>query len=454
MAKTPNFRRQPVPPPPPAAGDAPGAPQGASQIPAQQNPGDEPDSKLPLPTGQATMTDYTKRQLKKLGWQEGDPVPGDMGLRIQRVARKIQDEAAEASHGFEPGSRAKVGRTVDLDDLPAEEKERLARHLAAFKEEMRQEAQQAAAQAELESQVTQTADPSVQEAQRIALQAQQRQEAQRAAQQAGPEVVLDDSPQQQASQQYAQQVAEKMPAHLQPREGAQVVSADGIANFVTQNPQEAMQKQQEAVAADERVRQEQAAPEEEPEGAGGTAALERCPRCLWKLDMPFEAEPTEADKQLFIAGVIGNTRFTKTYNLMGGNLQVTYRSLTSNEVDLVFHQIGIEARNGMILTEPEYMMKLQDYRLVLSVERIADGAGHTIAECPPVFDIPYDEPEAGRPEETRLRPMREWFMEEVCPSESLRRLVAQNHRVFQRVVEALEAMTSEPDFWSGIGQQP
>jgi hypothetical protein len=440
MAKNPTFRRQPVPTPPPSLGAAaplPGAPGGGT---------------LPLPSGQVSLTDYTRRQLEKLGWQEGDPIPGDLGKRIQKIQREIAEETATTTHGFPPGSKVKIGKTVNIDELPPERQQELRQHLAEYKEVMAQQEIAQQAQAAIEAQVHQTAEPSVQEAQRLALQAAQAQRARAAAQTAPgapqgpespfPEVVIN------TEARHAQQVATKMPPGLRPRPGATPVSADGIADFVVTDlpvdtpdlspPQE--ETQEEPTAAE--------APQEA--GAGGDMPLERCPRCWWKLSDPFAVEPADRDRQMFVAAILGTTRFRKTVQLMNGYLSVDYRSLTSMETELLFQQLGIDLRAGLIVSDAEYLMRLQEYRLYMSIEAIANDRGERMIEIPPIHEIPYDAPETGQPEQTRLIEMKRWFNEEAVTSESLRRILAQHLREFQRLVEALEAQTDEPGFWTGI----
>jgi hypothetical protein len=51
-------------------------------------------------------------------------------------------------------------------------------------------------------------------------------------------------------------------------------------------------------------------------------------------------------------------------------------------------------------------------------------------------------------------PLREYFDKHVLPQETVRRVVGQHHRQFQRLVEALEANAASPDFFDGIAPQP
>jgi hypothetical protein len=168
------------------------------------------------------------------------------------------------------------------------------------------------------------------------------------------------------------------------------------------------------------------------------------------LSIGFDVEPTDADRISFVATILGTERFKKTYPLMGGKINVSFRSLTADETDLVFRQMRLDQIKGEILGDADYFGRLNVYRLALMVENISDGQGQIITDVPPIFDIPYDEPEFGMPSQTRIVPMVEWFNKEVCTTESLRRVVSQKHREFQRLLEALEAQTGEPDFWRGI----
>jgi hypothetical protein len=240
----------------------------------------------------------------------------------------------------------------------------------------------------------------------------------------------------------AEEVVAAMPASMKPPEGANV-HTDGIAPFVTQGVPKP------PPATPPHKSEPDPEPEQESDEAGGGAVVRHCPRCMWNLSYSFDADPTEVDRAAFVATILG-ARFEKTYEAMGGGIQITFRSLSADEVDLVFRQMRIDQLNGEVITEPDYFGRMNTYRMACMVKQIANRNGTIVADLPPIFDIPYDEPEFGSPKQTRLIPLLDYFNKEVCPTESLRRVVAQQHRAFQRLLEALEAQTAEPGFWKEI----
>jgi hypothetical protein len=143
-------------------------------------------------------------------------------------------------------------------------------------------------------------------------------------------------------------------------------------------------------------------------------------------------------------------RFRKQIPILDGELVITYRSLTAAESKLVLQQLSYDLRSGKISSEGDYWNYLMNYRLAISVERLTQKNGKVLQIVPELDKIPYDPPEDGKLE-TALVPMDEWFTTAILPQEPLRRVVAQQHRQFQRLVEALEAQAAEPSFWKGIG---
>lgn len=148
---------------------------------------------------------------------------------------------------------------------------------------------------------------------------------------------------------------------------------------------------------------------------------------------------------MFVAGVLGQTRLLKSYELLAGQAVVTFRSLLATEADLLFQQLGHESRQGAIGGDGDYWMKWQIYRLVLGVQQVK--LGQKIVVMPEVSKLPLLPGDAA----TVLPVASQWFHEHVLPQEVLRRLVAAKHQEFQRLVETLEAQATNPDFWRGIG---
>ncbi len=431
--KSPSFRKQPVPQPPSPAATGEG-------IPITPAPG---GGVLPLPAGNVILSDWDKQQLSHIGWEEGQDIPPDFAQQIKRVQKEAQTDVDAAredliAQGKKAGGKVKIGKELNLADLPATQQEELRGVLADYQEFVKEDqARQAVAMAQ-EARVVPNADPSVAQAHRTALAA----EDQVVASPQLPELPeVEIRPPRQVPE------PSQLPPEIRPREGTEVAGMENVAPFVTHpGPPQPEQPPPQAV--------EQPSPEVPPADqvvdAGGVNPVSYCPRCMWDVRQPWELQPEDTDKEQFVAAILGGTRFTKLISVMGGRLQITYRSLTSQETDLVFKQLGIDLRQEKLLDDAQYFMQLQVYRLAMSVERIENGDNDILAEIPPIFEIEYDPPGPGEPEETRLVKLVEWFNKDAAPQESMRRIIAQHHRQFQRLVEALEAMTSEPDFWKGI----
>lgn len=450
MANTPNFKKSQVPQPPPGAG--------------------LPDTGgLPLKKNQFAMTPWTRQMLEGMGWKEGDPIPGDIGERIKAAMQAAQAEDVSKLHPMgeapPPGSRVKIGKQANFEDLPPEHQEELRQAMADAK--AHQEAMENSARARAEAQVPKTMNPDVREAAVNArtqeIERQDALAAQQAAQQAVedpnmPEITIERgkgpdfrrnkppeppqaAPAPETQDSPPEPTPEALPAALQPPPGANVAGMSGIASFVTQGVPQPQK------AAPEPKPEPEPEPEPEETGAGGDLPIHHCPRCLFNLSQTYAVEPTERDRTAFVATILGGGRFFKSFVLMGSRLTVSLRSLTAAETDLIFQQLRIDQLSGKILGDADYFARMNLYRLCCMVDRITDGEGKTVAHVPEIFSIPYDEPTIGEPQETRLVPMLKWFREEVCPSESLLHILARQHADFQRLIEALEAQTSEPSFW-------
>jgi len=197
------------------------------------------------------------------------------------------------------------------------------------------------------------------------------------------------------------------------------------------------------------------------------------------MNMEFEAQPTDSDKQTFVASILGTSRFEKGYSLMDGHVKIKFRTLTTEETGILNFQLSADIRNGQIRGDHEYLAWSIEYRLILSVSEVSVG-GNIIAKVPPVIDWSREHPvtfQKNGDTDTRATPpletddseeafvafaagvhnnatplprMREWFYKECITQEPLRRCIGEQGRQFSRVVEALEVMTAEPSFWKGI----
>lgn len=169
-----------------------------------------------------------------------------------------------------------------------------------------------------------------------------------------------------------------------------------------------------------------------------------CPRCGWDMRTKFDVVPTDRDKEDFLATLLGGTRFKKNYELFGGRVVVTFRSVLAEENKLIYRQLVQDQQSGVVNTEAEWFVQLMDYRLACALDTIADNNGKIVAS------IPELDMNAGTKTRTALVDQLDLINKNVLAQEATRRLVGLHLRQFQRLIEAIEAMALEPSFWNGI----
>jgi len=171
-----------------------------------------------------------------------------------------------------------------------------------------------------------------------------------------------------------------------------------------------------------------------------------CPRCGWDMRLKFEVKPTDKDKEDFLVALLGGVRFKKTYELFGGKMLVTFRSMLAEENKLLYRQLTLDQQQQKITTEAEWFVQMMDYRLACSLETIRDQTGKVVFDVP---ELPGTDFVAGS-NKTHLADQLALLNSSVLAQEVTRRLVGMHLRQFQRLVEALEAVAAEPSFWTGI----
>jgi len=396
MAKRPTFKRNPIPPPPEGQ-EVPAAPADVTKALGQ----------MPLPKNKIIHSDNTRKNLELIGWEEGDPIPPELGKKV----KALQDAMVASEEGHDPNKKLKRGREIDFSELSEAERAELSTVMVDYKQQMVAQAAQDAADRELLKNIP-GADPSVVAAARAASEAANQHQPKM------PEVELQygDEPRQPVFTPESEPTPEPTP---------------------------------EPVPEPTRAEDED---EPHTHSAGLNSYPAYCPRCLWNMEATFEANPTDRDRQKFMAAMLGSTRFTKSYDIMGGTMRLSFRSLLSKESDLVFKQLNCDAIKEVITGDGDYFLRLEQYRTLCALEAVANADGVNIIEIPPVYEIEWDgDDSAGVIDNTRLHDLAGWFNAEIT-SESLRHITYQHYRQFQRLVEALETQAAEPDFWKGIEQ--
>jgi len=88
-----------------------------------------------------------------------------------------------------------------------------------------------------------------------------------------------------------------------------------------------------------------------------------CPCCRWDTDIDVAA-PTDEDKSAWVRSLLGVTRFEKRYPLMGGKLEVTFRTRTLDEQRLITDQLVAEVKDGRIPSFPSQIaMSMHIHRM-------------------------------------------------------------------------------------------
>ena len=145
--------------------------------------------------------------------------------------------------------------------------------------------------------------------------------------------------------------------------------------------------------------------------------------------------------------MLGGQRFRKKYELFGGKVVVTFRSVLAEENKLIYRQLVLDQAVDKVRTQAEWYVQLMDYRLACSLDTITDDAGKVLAEMPELVmpTGPFD-----ADGQTPIVAQLDIINKNILAQEATRRLVGVPLRQFQRLVEGLEAMALEPSFWTGI----
>ncbi|NDD53306.1 hypothetical protein EBZ39_05440 [bacterium] len=180
------------------------------------------------------------------------------------------------------------------------------------------------------------------------------------------------------------------------------------------------------------------------------AILPFCPRCGWDMQQKFDVEVTDRDKEDFLVTILGGSRFTRKFELMGGKIVLEFRSMLADENFDVQRQLLLDQNDGLILSEAEWFLRMFEYRMACSLAAVYDANGKPLVIVPELKEFKVVA-NPDKPNHTALPGAREFVHSKALSHEVTRRLAATHLRKFQRLVEAMEAMALEPSFWNGIG---
>lgn len=156
-----------------------------------------------------------------------------------------------------------------------------------------------------------------------------------------------------------------------------------------------------------------------------------CQRCGWQ---DGQGEPTPADMREYTRSILGSRPFTKTYELMQGQIKLTFISLdgATSEV-LNSHILGIKTEDPLI-----YNTALAKVRLLYYARGVKLGVEETIP-----FSVPENDTELD---------IDKLFIERFGKlPESVVSMVTRSLNLFRGLEAALMSKAFDENFWTGAG---
>jgi hypothetical protein len=179
--------------------------------------------------------------------------------------------------------------------------------------------------------------------------------------------------------------------------------------------------------------------------------ISNCPHCGWDLKKSDDVVVSDDDKINFVQSILGSVRFKKAYQLFGGRITIVFRTLTVAESDMAYKQLIVDSNNDIqsrIISDTMfYWRTLMAYKAVMSVERIESEAG--VLQIDPIMDIEVDPSEYKKPN-TKLFALFDDLVEQIMPSDVMRNAVSNCYNQFNSLVEKMQAMAEDKDFWKAI----
>lgn len=180
---------------------------------------------------------------------------------------------------------------------------------------------------------------------------------------------------------------------------------------------------------------------------------DRCPRCAFdRKKNKLVEEPTHNDLIEYRAqSVIGGHRYYKEYLTFGGQLRITFRTLTQREEDCAVIQVvrdGQDNLNNKDILADDYLRSQKRYRMIMSIEKIVRGDNLLQLAT---YDS-YDK-EKTVPDKDRLRTFYDQVLENALTSSSLFNVVQEKFDNFDSYIAVMELRADDPKSYPTT-QQP
>lgn len=213
------------------------------------------------------------------------------------------------------------------------------------------------------------------------------------------------------------------------------------------------------------VAEEEVKEDESVEITGDLATASNiCSLCGWDQALPVIGEPEHKDKLGFLQSVLGQKVFTKRYSIFGGNLKVTFRTLTIKEIDTLYEAAFKAQKLGVIATTADYYEYLNRLRLYLQLTGLSAKTTKLHVRLPegltkethPDVNLYWDTflKDKGLYKDKPLlcNQVADYVVKEVLKTEQLQRTITHECNNFNRLVAKLEACVDNQDFWKETEQ--
>lgn len=191
----------------------------------------------------------------------------------------------------------------------------------------------------------------------------------------------------------------------------------------------------------------------------------KCVHCGWDQKLPDIQEPADKDKLAFLQSVLGQTAYKQRFNLFGGKLRVTFRTLNIREIDAIYLHVFEAQKKGEVATIEDYYEMINRCRVYLQLVDISGAASPLHIKLPTGFNkattgqsedtwetfLPPLADES-YPPKTLFNRIIDYIIDNVLKTEQLQRSITQVCTKFNRTLAKMEACIDNPDFWEGTEQ--
>jgi hypothetical protein len=196
--------------------------------------------------------------------------------------------------------------------------------------------------------------------------------------------------------------------------------------------------------------------------AAGPEENQMCLACGSRMTPDMRGiDITEEDKNRWLRHILGEERFRQTYSVFNGRLQITFRSRTTQENDMLFKQMTHEINNNKLpeapyFSSPAYVARMNRLMTILSLENITkyvkDDKGDV--EAHPVAYPFVTEEEYSIKDTEYHTPLAKAHADILTDmDESLVAVIMTLLRRFDVMVSTLVMHSSDADFWTAAGAE-